>query len=503
MMNHSRRLRAALVGGALTSLVTIALAQPMQGSAAGAEPTNAAGKGEKVCHMTRTGEYPTARPSEVGLDDKLVAQAAQHWTATGAETIKIFRNGCLIQEGALDKTFDRIPRLNWSQTKTVASLIAGVAERDGLISVDDPIGKYLPPGLGDAEHRAVTIRNVLNMTTGYRMNWVRGLNLVGDMSRVRSMMAAEQAHPKGTYYEYDQDTPSILTYVVQRAIWKKLDPKLDYQDWAQREFFNKLGIPKSAYFWQRDRSGNTLGYSKLFLRPLEFGRLGEVMLNNGRYQNVQLIDASYMRQLTQGSVTKSGQSVNCGYGYMVWLNGCHGSQHQVNGSIFKRREIHPAQPWIASAPRDMYYSWGYHGQHTFVIPSLNMVVTRSGEIPPDAIDNAAHLDADAAIAGSQKGSYHKFFRLLMNSVKAMPADVQIAQPTGPYKHVPTLDFDPDSFIYPIDAPLGTYLGIGPSAPVGCTLLACQDEPNDGTKKWINDVPRVVPGILGIDKRPNG
>ena len=480
----------AIVSGALLTGAPAAHAAP-------ATPALRSAATEKQCAMTKTAEYQRATPAEVGLDPVLVQRALALFTLNGAETVKVFRHGCLVGEGALDAAFNRVPRLNWSQTKTVASLIAGVAVRKGLIDVDDPIGKYLPAGMGDAAHRAVTIRQVLNMTTGFRMNWVRGLNLVGDISRAREAMAAEMVHKPGTYYEYDQTTPSLLTYVVQRAIWQQIDPKLDYQDWAQKHFFNKLGIPLSAWFWMRDRSGNSFGYSKLFLRPLEFGRLGELMLNKGVYDGVRIIDERYMNQLQRGS------RANCAYGYMVWLNSCQPGQKQVNGSIFARREFDPARPLIASAPRDMYYTWGYHGQHTFVIPSLDMIVTRSGELPPDTVEKLLGLDPDAAIAGEQGQTYYKFFRHLMNSVQTMPAGVDIAEPRGSYDDPTALNFDADSFIYPIDTAAGSYLGIGPSAPVGCTLLGCVDEPNDGTTATIHSVPRVIPGILGNESRPNG
>jgi hypothetical protein len=226
------------------------------------------------------------------------------------------------------------------------------------------------------------------------------------------------------------------------------------------------------------------------------------MLREGTFQGVRLISRSYMTQLQQGSSDSDRRSVNCGYGFMVWLNSCSDGDNQVNGSVFARSVIDPPQPWIASAPRDMYYSWGYHGQHTFVIPSLNMVITRSGELPPDTVGNLLALDGDAVIAGSQKGAYFQFFRYLMDAVQDMPDRVRIAQPRGEYVDEPSLNVNPDSIIYPIDAPLGSYLGIGPEAPAGCTLLACEQEPNDGIT-WINDVPRVIPGILGLDTRPNG
>ncbi|MGH7747979.1 MAG: hypothetical protein ACREQ5_24945, partial [Candidatus Dormibacteria bacterium] len=250
------------------------------------------------------------------------------------------------------------------------------------------------------------------------------------------------------------------------------------------------------YWWQRDQSGNTLGYSQLFLRPLEFGRLGELMMHNGAFQGVQLIDPSYMQEL------RSGSPANCGYGYMVWLNGCGGGAHQVNGSIFTRREISPAQPWIASAPSDMYYSWGYHGQHTFVIPSLDMIVTRSGERPADTNEDLTHADGDAVVSGTQKAGYFNFFKLLMAGVTDMPGSVRTATSNASYQDNPQLNVDPDTFIYPTTDPAGTYLDVGPSAPQGCTLAGCQGEKNDGLR-WITDVPRTGPSVLGMDSRPNG
>lgn len=96
---------------------------------------------------------------------------------------------------------------------------------------------------------------------------------------------------------------------------------------------------------------------------------------------------------------------------------------------------------------------GFHGQHTFVIPSLDMVVTRSGEQPPDAVPGATKGDPDAVIAGAQKEGYHELFRMLMDAVTDMPDSVRnsIANP-GPYRgRGPELNLDPDPFLFPVDA----------------------------------------------------
>ncbi|HUR74258.1 MAG TPA: serine hydrolase [Sporichthya sp.] len=482
---------SALATAALTGLGGFAVPS----AAAAAPRTPETTSAPTSCAMTRTGEYQKTDAGAVGLDGQQVQKAVDYWVREGAENLKVFRHGCLVSEGALNPLTDRVPRQNWSQTKTVSALIAGIVVRKGLIKVDDPIGKYLPAGLGDAAHRAITIRSVLNMTTGVQMNWTRGLNFFSDISRPREAMTMKTVHKPGEYFEYDQDTPSVLNYVVQHAL-RKGGVNMDYQAFAQKELFNKLGIPLSAYWWQRDRSGNTLGYSQLFLRPLEFGRIGDLMMHEGVFAGERLIDKSYMKEL------RTGSKANCGYGFMVWLNSCSGNAHQVNGSIMQRREISPAQPFIASAPADMYYSWGYHGQHTFVIPSLDMIITRSGERPADSSSNLQRLDPDLVTAGAQKAGYFEFFKELMAGVKDMPRAASIKS-SGTYTGDTELNADPDTYMNPATAGPGSYLAVGPEAPQGCTFLGCEGESNDGLQTWLSDVPRTFPGVIGREQRPNG
>jgi CubicO group peptidase (beta-lactamase class C family) len=480
-MNKRTRI-SALATAALTGLGGLAVP-----SAAAAAPE--AKSAPTSCAMTRTGEYQKVDAGAVGLDAAQVQKAVDYWVTEGAENLKVFRHGCLVSEGALNPLSDRMPRQNWSQTKTVSTLIAGVAVKKGLLKVDDPIGKYLPDGLGDAEHRAITIRSVLNMTTGVQMNWTRGLNFFSDISRPREVMTMKAVHKPGEYFEYDQDTPSVLNYVVQHAL-RMGGIDMDYQAFAQKEFFNKLGIPLSAYWWQRDRAGNTLGYSQLFLRPLEFGRLGDLMMHEGVFAGERLIDKSFMKEL------RTGSTANCGYGFMVWLNSCSGNAHQVNGSIMLRREVSPAQPWIASAPADMYYSWGYHGQHTFVIPSLDMIITRSGERPADSSSNLQRLDPDFLIAGTQKAGYFEFFKELMAGVTDMPSAASIKNSES-YQGDTNLNADPDTYMYPEAAFPGSYFAVGPEAPQGCTFVGCEGESNDGLQTWLSDVPRTFPDVTRV------
>ncbi|MGH3828617.1 MAG: serine hydrolase domain-containing protein, partial [Pseudonocardiaceae bacterium] len=284
------------------------------------------------CPMTRTGEYQEADPAAVGLDPAKLQRALAYADRQDSLSIKVFRHGCLLGQGILDPLFERVPANNYGQTKAVAALVTGIAQDKGYLDIDAPIGTYLPPGLGDRAHRAVTLRNLLQEESGIRVNNVRGLNFYADQSRPRAFFTMGFEHRPGTYFEYDEIGPSLLTYVVQRAIWRH-EPGVDFQAFAQRELFDKLGIPASAYFWQRDRAGNTEGYSQLFLRPLEFGRLGQLWLTDGVYQGERVVSERFMREF------RTPSPANCGFGFFVFLNSCRPGQPQANIDIPIRRQF--------------------------------------------------------------------------------------------------------------------------------------------------------------------
>ncbi|MGH8997957.1 MAG: serine hydrolase domain-containing protein [Acidimicrobiia bacterium] len=482
-----------------TGLVLMVLAGSltMSGQAvageAGVSPDREDGLG---CAMTRTGEYAEARPGEAGLDPAKLAEALDFANLHGSFSIKVFRHGCLVGEGLRDPLFERAPANNWGQAKTVTALVTGIAADMGYVDIDAPIGTYLPADLGDEAHRTVTLRHLLWASSGVEVNQVRGLNFYGDQSRAREFFTMPIVHEPGTYYYYDQTATSVITYVVQHAIWRH-EPGLDFQDFVQRELFDELGIPLSAWWWQRDRAGTTTGYSQLFLRPLEFGRLGELILNDGVYQDSQVVSAAYMGQFGAPAPT------NCGYGFLVFLNSCGPGEPQFDVGVPTRREI-GGLPWIASAPADMVFTDGV-GTRTYVIPSLDMVVTRTGEQEFDAVPALLAGNGDAFVPGrtGAQGT-HEFFRLLMAAVTDMPAGVRatIAN-SGEYDRRSRNGFDATHWVHPLDAAPGTYLSVGPGAPEGCDPTGCRGEANDGYQQWIGDVPRTIPGTLGMEERPDG
>lgn len=91
----------------------------------------------------------------------------------------------------------------------------------------------------------------------------------------------------------------------------------------------------------------------------------------------------------------------------------------------------------------------------------------------------------------------------MASVNDIPPAVQATiQNSGPYNRPPDEQVDVAPFLLPLDAPLGSYTAIGPNGPEGCNALMCESSSNDGLT-WLGEIPRTLPGLVGLETRPSG
>lgn len=381
-------------------------------------------------------------PEQLDLDPQAVSQAILYATTTNALSIRIYRYGCLAGTGPLDALTGSVPNNVWSTTKGVVSVLTGRAVQMGLLKLDDPIGKYLPEA--DAAHAAITVRELLTQSSGLRFSWGGDLTGLAAPDTVRYTLALPFIAERGEEFSYGQTTVTLMAKVVERAVGE------DLQDFAQRELFDPIGIARDDWFWLRDRAGNTHGYAFLFIASQNLGRIGSLMLNGGLWRGRQLIDAGYVAEAGRSS------PANGFYGFLLWSN-----QADSGYPVELLSQVNKVEhPLVVSAPRDMYMFVGFLDQIVFVIPSLDMVVVRTG------LPGNYELDLQTVTSAHPGRWMHEFFRILMRGVR----DQSIADP-GPYDGYNTpAPLDLQYFVDPIG--IAGALALGPLAPEGCNLLGC-------------------------------
>jgi CubicO group peptidase (beta-lactamase class C family) len=460
--------RPQTVAGLVTTAVCAALIALPGGAAA------AAGDELKHCKLPAPGEpVERATPEQVGLDPADVDAAILNAVTHNRLSVRIHRNNCLVATAPQDAVTSQIPWNVFSSTKSVTSLAVGEAWADGAVSLHDPIGRYLPKGLGDAAHRRIKVRDLLTMTAGLKQSILSEVGGTGsEPNIVKQALALPIIHERGTYFEYTQRVPDLAAYVVERAVGQ------DFQSYVQERIFDPIGIQPSDYFWLRDRSGHTYGYAHLFIKSEAFSHIGLLLGNGGRWGGDRIVAKGYMRRMTTPTRT------NPCYGFYFWLN----RRNDCVTASFPSRRVIPGHRMIPSAPKDLYATVGALQQNNFVLPGLDMVVTWTG------INGDSILDPQGAISANPGSTlYHDFFSELLRGVD----DASVPE-TAPYPgDDPNLNFDIDQFADPLILLGG--LGVGPYAPKDCNVLVCgEDDLTRGPRLIVADVIRSVEGLIAGD-----
>lgn len=423
---------------------TILTALPLAAPIATAEPA-----AEQQCADPAAGTpFERRDPAAVGMDPAKVSDALDFGTRAGGVAIQIYRHGCLVG----DRTpTGNIPLPLASASKGVAATVVGRAISLGYFGLDDPLAKFFPQV--DAAHANLTIRQILNQDTGLHFSWTADLAGLYTDSVLQTLAEPADYEP-GTTFQYAQNVIALLPKIIE------LTTGTDFQDFAQRELMQPLGIARDNWVWLRDRSGNTAVNGGLAMRPDDLGRLGMLMLHNGTWNGQQLIDPGYIREATTGT------TANPGYGFLTWLNA--GDTYQGVESPKANTYDHPLFP---GTPRDMFTFEGALGQFVTVIPSRDLVIIRNGIPMSLNLTNPISMATGASNPDNRELHYR-----IAAAVTDMPTEPYVNPYTLPTPPLPVQNLDDLAKLAdPVNAAT-IILGVGPYASSNCNILWCNGKP---------------------------
>ena len=216
----------------------------------------------------------------------------------------------------------------WSVTKSVLSMLVGIAVEEGLLRLDQPLAELLPEHVDvmTPPQQAITLEQLLTMTGGLALD-DGGLSLEAE-EPVALLLAYGMSNEPGEAFGYSNASAQLVADVLHRALDR---PILDY---AREKLFDPLGIvtepawegadqnqkefDRAGFAWMRDSAGNHTGAYGLRLTTPDLTKLGQLYLDNGRWNGQQLVPADWVArstapQLTPELVTE-GQ-----YGYLWWI----------------------------------------------------------------------------------------------------------------------------------------------------------------------------------------
>lgn len=246
--------------------------------------------------------------------------------------------------------------LSWSMAKSFTNALVGIMVGQGKLDLNSPV--KLEEWKKD-ERSKITLNNLLQMESGLKWNEDYGnksdvtvmLHCEADMGRYAYEQPYE--YPAGTHWYYSSGTTNIVTDLIQN----EFQDKADYYAFADKELFNKIGMPDAVF--EADASGTFVGSSYLYATARDYARFALLYMNDGVFNGQRILPEGWINYSTTEAPGSNGR-----YGAFFWLN--------------KSRRI-------ATAPEDMFSCNGHDGQFIFMIPSKELAVVVLG-YSPEGID---------------------------------------------------------------------------------------------------------------------
>ncbi|WMJ71336.1 serine hydrolase [Stenotrophomonas sp. 24(2023)] len=226
-----------------------------------------------------------------------------------------------------------------SVTKSVTSTLTGIAIGKHALELQQPLTSVFARqkiANLDERKRRMTIAHLLAMSSGLDCDGGHGEITLSQMRQstdwARFMLDLPMRDEPGSRFEYCSGGMHLLSAAITQATGKSA---LDY---ARRELFGPLGIRDVA--WPADGQGVSYGWGDLHLQPLDMARLGYLWLNEGRWEDRQLVPKAWMRAAVQPQSQPEGGDEK--YGYGLWLQpDRRPSLFEANGRGGQRISVSP------------------------------------------------------------------------------------------------------------------------------------------------------------------
>ncbi|MDR7193583.1 serine hydrolase domain-containing protein [Luteimonas terrae] len=192
-------------------------------------------------------------------------------TATHSDALLIQRGNETLLEMYACPTPEPVALM--SATKSIVALAIGLLLEDGkLDSIDQPVSDVFPEW-AQGRKRDITIRMLLDHTSGLQNVPNAGVELESAPDLVQLALAAELASDPGSSFAYNNKATNLLTGIVGRLAGEPIDT------YVATRIFAPLGITQST--WMRDEAGTPMGMAGLAMSARDLAKVGRLLLDKG------------------------------------------------------------------------------------------------------------------------------------------------------------------------------------------------------------------------------
>jgi CubicO group peptidase (beta-lactamase class C family) len=308
------------------------------------------------------GDAPSKEPWPPGLDRARMQAAVDLAFADPAgltAAMVVVHKGQIVGERYMPGITIDTQLESWSMGKSLTATLVGLEIKNGSFGLDDPapVPDWRRPG---DPRGAIRVRDVMRMSSGLSFTgqddrWMdptwqyhdHFFIYAGAVNAFKYAIESPVEFAPNTVGRYRNSDPMTLGFLVRQAVEKRGEVYLTY---PQRALFDKIGIRRQVL--EPDPWGNFLLSGYDYGTARNWARLGLLYLRDGVWNGQRLLPDGFAKFVSTPAP--------------AWAQPEYGGQFWINGT----------GRW--NLPREAYFMSGAGGQHTFVVPSHDLVVVRMG-----------------------------------------------------------------------------------------------------------------------------
>ena len=268
----------------------------------------------------------------------------------------VVQHGNVILERWIEPNAPDSAHIMHSVSKTFTSMAIGFAIDEGLITLDDHLVNFfpdkLPAEVGD-NLNAITVRDLLTMSCGHDPEHTDEIRHGEDEDWVAHFLSFPVEYEPGTHFCYNTIGTYMLSAIITRVTGQKM------VDYLQPRLWEPLGI--ETPYWKECPRGINYGGWGLYIKTEDMAKLGQTMLDGGKWQGRQVIPADWVAEASKAQIDNRPENYDPendpnpdwhqGYCYQMWR--CRHNAFRADGA---------------------------YGQYIIVIPDKDAVVAITAEV---------------------------------------------------------------------------------------------------------------------------
>jgi CubicO group peptidase (beta-lactamase class C family) len=288
--------------------------------------------------------------------------AAEYSAARSGHVLLVLQGEAVVLEAGQNGHAPDEPHPLHSASESFWGLLAVAADSDGLLDIDEPVALTIEEFERHPWKREIRIRQLLHFTSGLEPG-AHVLRPDRTPNLFERAIALEMVSRPAERFQYGPSHLFVFAEVLRRKLASQGDDPLDY---LKERILDRIGLAVAG--WDRDDAGNPDVAFGANLSAREWAKLGILLKNRGMWRGETTVAPEAVEAVLQGS-TASPE-----FGLALWRNVSRDEAGEGrSGSV-------PTATFYPDGLPDMVVAAGVGNQRLYVIPSLDLVVVRFGEI---------------------------------------------------------------------------------------------------------------------------